>query len=61
MLTKTARKILNNKNIKFTFNKEVLAVEDKPKKLFLVKDKFKHYVEKNENLNLLVKKFNLEI
>jgi hypothetical protein len=61
ILTKTARKVLNNKNVRFTFNKEMAAVEEKSKKLFLVKDKFKHYLEKNESLNKLVSQFNLEI
>jgi len=59
LLTKHAQKILNNKKIRFVF--EIQKAKEKEKSLYLAIDKYKHYKNKNKNLEKLVELFNLDI
>ena len=59
IITKHAQKVLNNKNIHFVF--EVKEVKNKEKSLYLAKDKYKFYLEKNKNIEKLVELFNLDL
>jgi len=59
IITKQAQKVLDNKNLRFVF--EVKEIEKKEKSLYLAKDKYKHYVEKNKKIEELVQIFNLDL
>lgn len=59
LLTKQAQLILDNRKVKF-----VLEIKETPKEkksLYLVKDKYNHYLEKNKNIEKLTQIFNLDL
>jgi len=59
IITKHAQKVLDNKNIRFVF--EVKEIKNKEKSLYLAKDKYQYYLEKNKNIEKLVDIFNLDL
>ncbi len=58
-LTHEARKILKNSDLSIGF--DINIEEKKERSLYLIKDKFKFYNEKNPNLKFLVEQFGLEL
>ena len=59
ILTQEAQKILDNRNIRIGF--ELKKQEEKAPSLYLIKDKYKYYVEKNKKIEELVEKLGLDL